>query len=206
MILNYTPELGFNRMLIYGTTGSGKSCFIQEIILKNIDKLDVIFILTSTNDLKDYKKLRDPKNPQNRKVKIIDFNSRTIYAVLKFVKEKEGIKPLIILDDMLTPETSKKEIDGQIANMLYNGRHYSHIICSTQNLIFFDPWRRSCFNIAVLKYTKSSDNVKRFHKCFIDDDYRKEFVETIRKQWKINKYISVIVDENDNIKKIALKL
>ena len=190
----------YNRFLIFGNSGSGKSILIQHIIMKNLPILDYVFILTSTNDLADYQHLR-----KNKKILFLDFNEENINKTMLILKSGKLKNGVCVMDDMIVAKSKRSRIQDCIDNLLYNSRHFCNVILSTQNLIFFDPWQRNNFSTVILKYCKYH-GIDQFYRNYIQENNRRDWIENLRKEWQANKYMSVLIDSDDKLYKFAIKL
>ena len=194
--------------LIFGKSKSGKTTFINNIINIYKNQFQLVIFLMATNDPSDYKQFKEKRYAKRIRFDRLTAEHLIFYKdhVMEMVKENPELigKILIVLDDPLTSNFDTRKIQRQISDMIYNGRHYFSYILSSQSLRDINISFRSNFDQVFLKYFKSSKILNLYHASYIGDDYCKRFVAKMREIWRSDKYTTLMLNDNDELKLVKI--
>jgi len=190
--------------IIFGKRGSGKTILIESLILSHISLFSRIVFLMCTDDPDDYKLLRH-RNDEKCSISFLKMDAEKLCELRQetqhFIKnypEFNG-RLLLVLDDPLGSNFDTKQLQAQIAEILYNGRHYINFIMSSQSVTRISSDLRSNFDNVFVKYFKSTQSLKNIYRTFIDGDESKLFIKKCKEMWKNNKYSSLFIDHDDEL-------
>ena len=194
--------------LIFGKSKSGKTTFINNIINIYKNQFQLVIFLMATNDPNDYTQFKHERYAKSIRFDRLTVENLIFYkeSVMEMVKENPELigKILIVLDDPLSSNFDTRKIQREISDMIYNGRHYFSYILSSQSLRDINISFRSNFDQVFLKYFKSSKILNLYHASYVGDDYCKKFVAKMREIWRSDKYTTLMLTDDDELKLVRI--